>query len=89
MTMTTMVAAATATPTELASDYIQQCLGFTSISSMIRSLDSIQSSLQNCGVGGLGVTASSSAASSAAGSGSDADAAGVREEWRAFLQDGH
>jgi hypothetical protein len=82
------MAAATATPTDLVSDYIQQCLGFTSLSSKIRSLDIIQSSLKKC-VGGVAASSSATAAASFAADSDADDAAGVREEWRAFLEDGH
>ncbi len=71
---------ATMAATDLASEYIQQCLGFTSLSSKILSLERIQTSLRQCGVG-IGEASSADA---------DADvAAGAREDWRAFLEDGH
>ncbi len=80
-----VMALATMAATDLASDYIQQCLGFTSLSSKILSLERIQTSLRQCGIGVDDIVGETSSAADA-----DADVAvGAREDWRAFLEDGH
>mmetsp|Transcript_34977 Transcript_34977/g.62962 ORF Transcript_34977/g.62962 Transcript_34977/m.62962 type:complete len:1268 (-) Transcript_34977:173-3976(-) len=102
--VTTMKVSATtksaADPQNLASDFVQECLGFhTTTQQQSKKLDAlwnIRSSLQSCFVGGAAnvddvATTSTAVATSAAADNDDVEEAShqrLRQEWRIFLE-GH